>query len=89
MGSLNRTPPAWVEPLLFRRPPCYSPVQWTDYIDGVRVEAITDRALAKSLERGRMPDYCVGCTLAYRDAMSAEQRCKPAHAADLAEESTT
>jgi hypothetical protein len=88
MDALNTQPPGWVAPLLLRRPACYSPEQWVTYIGGVRVDALTDNTLRKSLDRGRMPNFCIGCTPNFRDVMQAAGKCCPAHADDLAAESS-
>lgn len=76
-GVPNRADPIWLKPLLERKPACMAVATWEIYVLGVRAEAVGDKTVRKALERGGMPNFCVGCTADYRARMQAANRCAP------------
>ena len=64
--------------ILEERPACFADqAAWQLYLDGVRNEAMSDPALRRTMERGRMPRYCAQCAEAHRTAMESAGRCNP------------
>lgn len=86
MGAPNHSPTIWLETVLSAKPTCFTARQWGEYVDGVRLTAAHDKALAKRLERGGMVDFCADCTLTHRADMQAKGLCNPPHELKLTDE---
>jgi hypothetical protein len=76
-GSSNHDAPQWLTRMSAKAPACYAPVTWMSYLRGVQAESQDNDALRAKLNRGQVPNYCLGCTSAHRKTMRAQRKCTP------------
>ncbi len=72
-----QTRPVWWASVIARKPPCMSAEAWQLTAEGWVQESSADSKVRVTLERGKLPNYCAGCTSQYRGAMMVRSLCYP------------
>lgn len=80
-ASANRVPPACITRMGATVPACFTPSQWALYLHECWRQALNRPKDLAKLERGTLPMYCEGCTVAYMRSMQEAGRCKPPNGA--------
>jgi hypothetical protein len=73
----NTERPRGLERVIAIVPACFTPEQWTEYIEEHWRYLINNPSGRARLVRGEMPDFCTDCTQGYMRNMRALGRCHP------------
>ena len=89
LNATNKERPKWMLVMQEKRPACFAPKAWVQYLDAAHTETLNDPGARMAMARGRLPNYCEDCVGGrWRQQMQEQGRCQPLPSASPAKESS-